>query len=99
MKLALPYKLVPIYKTFDLYETTLNNYLHPTLFWMAQGLIQEYKNKTKRWDKSDVSFGQWKQKNSWEGHIYILRKQIERMATSHPKQSQKKPKSLRFFIL
>jgi hypothetical protein len=41
-----------------------------------------------RWDKFDVSFGPWKQENSWEGHIYILRKQIERMATSHPKHSQ-----------
>jgi hypothetical protein len=38
-------------------------------------------------------------KNYWEGHIYILKKQIEGMATSHPRHSQHKPRSLRFLIL
>jgi hypothetical protein len=52
-----------------------------------------------RWDESDASSRPGKQKTSWEGHIYILRTQIEGRVTSHTGHLQQKPGILRVPLL
>jgi hypothetical protein len=75
--------------------------LHPTLFWMAQGLIQEYNNKV---EVGQVWCKLWTMKTKkFLGGTYLHLKETNwkdcPKHSKHPKHSQHKPRHLRFLIL